>query len=152
MQRGYLSALDPLLAGCFSPVPLYLLVCLADGFFADTADVALVFFFFSVGATFLALVAAFRLLVGLLCAELESAAEPSFSVAVVLSSFGTTQVSLSFDTGAIEFRYYGVTDDGGTITIGVENENGRRGLPIPTQDILAGTTTCVRIVNLAVMS
>ena len=64
----------------------------------------------------------------------------------------TFQASLSFETGAIELRYDGVIEVGEDITIGVENENGRRGLPIPTGDILAGTTTCVRIVNLAVIN
>ena len=64
----------------------------------------------------------------------------------------TFQVSLSFDTGAIELRYDGVTDDGGTVTIGVENEDGRRGLsfPILTDFILSGSVTCVRINNLFV--
>ena len=65
----------------------------------------------------------------------------------------TFQASLSFETGAIEFRYAELTDPRlDRLTIGVENVNGDRGLSIPTQDILAGTTTCVKIVNLAVNS
>lgn len=70
----------------------------------------------------------------------------------------TFQVSLSFDTGAIEFRYNGVNeppplnDDCEPVTIGLENENGLRGFPIPTEDIFYGTTTCVRFNNTFVQS
>ena len=62
----------------------------------------------------------------------------------------TFQVILSFEDLSIEFRYENVT--AANPVIGIENENGRRGLSVPTSGIIDGSVSCVKIINTADLS
>ena len=59
----------------------------------------------------------------------------------------TFQAVLSFVDGAIEFRYGDMDAARITVTVGLENVNGRRGLPIDPVPIKDGNITCVGIKN-----
>ena len=59
----------------------------------------------------------------------------------------TFQAVLSFVDGTIEFRYGDMSNARIKVTIGLENVNGRRGLPIDPVPIKDGNITCVRIKN-----